>query len=411
MKEGENMFEWNQPYHMVMELKKAYIEKNKKMDTFDVKTWMEVVNEIRYNEIFENLHITQFNHYVLLKYNLMSMYQSNDMFENENSIYRECRSVVIDLKEEELVLTPFKKFFNLNEIAENKVELVLEKIKQAKIVEIVDKLDGSMQSARYYKGDFFLSGSQALDPNESWRVQNGYKYLTENHRNMLKDYPDHTFIFEYIGEENPHVVVYSKEQTGLYVIGMRNVYTGEQASYGELQQIASTYDVPMTTFEQTTLEELLEKMKVYQSHEKEGWIIYIDGHFIKLKCDDYVYMHRTLSSKTSANVLIQAIADETFDDLMSKLPRAYHQRIKEVAKGITAYVLETEKQIDHYFGQAPKGDRKEFMIWINQHVPREIRGYVANKYLGKPYHPLKTTHYYKKAKDIGLSQEADQTEE
>ncbi len=85
------------------------------------------------------------------------------MWTNPGSIYRECRSVVIDVVNEQLVLAPFRKFFNLNEVDENRLENILNKIKSAKSIEITDKLDGSMQNARYYNGDIVISGSRALD--------------------------------------------------------------------------------------------------------------------------------------------------------------------------------------------------------------------------------------------------------
>ena len=66
--------------------------------------------------------------------------------------FLECRSVVINLKTEEIVIAPFKKFRNLNECPENDIKVVTEEIKNAKTVEITNKLDGSMQCVRWYNG-------------------------------------------------------------------------------------------------------------------------------------------------------------------------------------------------------------------------------------------------------------------
>lgn len=75
--------------------------------------------------------------------------------------------MVINLKTEEIVIAPFKKFRNLNECPENDIKVVTEEIKNAKTVEITNKLDGSMQCVRWYNGEIFMSGSQAINPDMS----------------------------------------------------------------------------------------------------------------------------------------------------------------------------------------------------------------------------------------------------
>ena len=39
-----------------------------------------------------------------------------------DGFYRECRSVVIDIEKECIVLCPFSKFFNINELEETSIE-------------------------------------------------------------------------------------------------------------------------------------------------------------------------------------------------------------------------------------------------------------------------------------------------
>ena len=111
-----------------------------------------------YSEIIESLLLNESMGMLLIKYNdLHTDWYIYDGF------YRECRSVVIDVLHDELVLTPFRKFFNINELEETQLDIVQKKIKNAARVEITDKIDGSMCSARWYHKDFIISGSQALD--------------------------------------------------------------------------------------------------------------------------------------------------------------------------------------------------------------------------------------------------------
>lgn len=395
------MFEWNEPFQLVMKIKDDY--KNEYgLDTLDFNTWLEKLNKQEYNNVFDCLQINQNHEFLLIRYDIADMQES--MWTNENSIYRECRSVVIDLDKEQLVLTPFRKFFNLNEVSENNINIIIEKIKNAKTVEFTDKLDGSMQSVRYYNDDYFMAGSMALDSEKSWRLQHGYGMLTDNHKRMIKENPQYTFIFEYISLKDAHVVLYKKEQEGLYLIGMRNVFTGEELSYKELRGYSKRYDVAMVKIENVTLDQVLKDMKKYKSSEKEGWVLNIEGHKIKIKCDDYVHLHRLLDRVSSINVIIQNIADDKYDDMISKIPDIYKDRVHQIANKIFTYKKNVEEQINEYFSKAPKSNTKEFMIWIDGNCPKEISGYVKSKYLNKSFNVLKKgLNGYKKLKDLGIS--------
>lgn len=62
-----------------------------------------------------------------------------------------------------------------------------------------------------------------------------------------------------------------------------------------------------------------------------------------------------------------------------------------------------EKVIEAAFECAPKIDKKEFMIWVNENVRREIQGFVRCKYYGKDYNVLKKGNGYMKRKDMGIA--------
>lgn len=397
-------FNWNPVFNLVIKIKNDYIESFGKLDIVDFERWLTRLNKEEYNKVFDHLKVKQFNNFIIIRYGMDEMHES--MWTDTGSVFRECRSVVIDILNEQLVLVPFRKFFNLNEVEENKFDKIEAEIKNAKSVEITDKLDGSMQSARYYNGDIFLSGSMALDRNSSWRLSDGYNKLTKSHRKMIAENIEYTFIFEYISIKDAHVVAYSLEQEGMYLIGMRNVYTGKQLSYKEVEGYAIKYDVPMTKIEHRSFDDIVYDSKRFKSTEKEGWVLNIDGHMIKLKCDDYVQLHRVLNKFSSVNTVIKSIADGTYDDLLSKVPENYTGRIRKISNLIYEYMKNINEAIDHYYIKAPKEDKKEYMVWVTDNCPREIQGYLRQKYLRKEYHALKTCFAnsikYKKISEMGL---------
>jgi vacuolar-type H+-ATPase subunit F/Vma7 len=393
------MRNWNPIFNLVINIKRDY-EKMFGTDTLHFDTWLDKLHNSKYDEVFKCLQVNQKEEFILIRYGLAEMQEG--MWEDTNSIYRECRSVVIDLKREQLVLTPFRKFFNINEVEENKVEAVSNKFKNASTIEIANKLDGSMQNARWYNDQVFMTGSMALDKKDSWRLEEGYSMLTENYVSMLKSNPEFTFIFEYISQKDAHVVLYNKKDEGMHLIGIRNTKTGEQLSYNSVIKIAESYDVQVVRLEDKTLEQLLNEMKRLQSHEKEGWVINLDGHYIKIKCDDYVNIHRLLDKVSSVNVIIEAIANDSYDDLLSKIPDKYKERVKNIAILILKYVRETKELIKILYNTAPKESRKDFMIWIDANAPQDIKHYLRNEYLGKEYNLLKRgKEGYKRMVDLG----------
>lgn len=402
-KTNREKYKWNPTFNIVMSVKDYYQEKFDD-DNSCFKEWLSRLNNEVYNGFFDCLQINQENEFILIRYGVAEMQRS--MWTEQNSPYRECRSIVIDLKRESLVTCGFRKFFNLNEVEETMLDKVVQDIQKSTVFEVSDKLDGSMQNARWYEEDVFMTGSMALSPDMSWRLANGKALLTSGYIKMLKENQDLTFTFEYISDVNPHVVTYSKEQEGLYLIGARDVNNGRQLHYHELHDIVRDYsEVKICEMEEKTIEEVLELMKSMPANKKEGWILNIDGHLIKIKCDDYVNIHRILDKVSSVNVIIEAIAEGRYDDLISKIPTEYHNRVQEQSRKVFEYAEYMNKMIEESYRNAPKEDKKSFMIWVNQNVNKSVQPYVRCKFLGQAYNILKKGRDgYKKVKDLEMEE-------
>ena len=336
--------------------------------------------------------------------------------------YRECRSVVIDLKKEQLVLTPFAKFFNLGEMQETTHPVIMDIMPTLKNIEITDKKDGSMQCATCYEGEIFMSSSKSIEPNGSWRLVSGMEmlYSQSNYVDMVRENPDYTFIFEYIALKDAHVVVYEKEDEGLYLLGIRETNTGKQLTYKEVLEIGKYYGVRTTEiFKNESFFNIMNSLDNYKSNEKEGWVLNLikeDGtsQLIKLKCNDYVGVHKLISKISSVNVVIKNIADNTYDDLVAKVPETYKNRVLKISQVIFEYLRKMEKDISKYANQIDKTqEKKDIMIWIDENVPKSLKTYVRNEYLGVSYSLLKTkehtaTPHYKNAKELGIQDKIDE---
>jgi len=400
---------WNPVLNMINEIKSEHINKIgelsfttklvKNKDTGGRSTlscleqWILALDIKKYSDFIKPLQIGQNEDLIIIRYDISGLGSLVGMWEDKNSIYRECRSVVINIVASELVATPFRKFFNINEVEENKEDVLGVEIANSKIFEITNKLDGSMQSARYYKSEIKLFGSMALSINNSWRLGNGYSLLTKGHKLMIEDNPDFTFMFEYVSKINQHVVYY-EDLNGLFLIGARNVLDGREVTYRELRKYSKLWNVPMAEIENITTDEMFSKMKTANALEKEGWVLNIDGHKVKIKCDDYCNVHRILDNVSSVNVIIKAVADNNYDDLISKVPLQLLERVKFIKQMVVEFKNNKENIILDYYKNAPKENMKEFMIWVDTNVEKCYNGFVKNRYLNKEYNPLKKREGY-----------------
>lgn len=407
---------WNLVLSMVLDIKHDYIEEfyndyepvysyqdsleNEFSNAIEYWVWkLCSVDRSRYqhyNDMIRPLLINQNWNLALIKYDSLGV-----DWNAYNGLYRECRSVVIDLENECLVLTPFRKFFNIGEQEETQINVIQDKIARAKSIEISDKLDGSMVSARSYNGQLVISGSQALDAAKSFRLEHYYNWFNENPNaiQMLIDYPNRTFIFESIWSKDPHVVQYDTADEGLYLIGMRSVDNGIEADYLEVTETAVEYGVRSVHPLTMTFEQMFDQCRNgdIPSNEAEGYVMSIDGEKFKCKHSNYILMHHAISKILSPNAIMDAIREDRLDDFISMVPEAYRPQADEIVKNIREYVCVMRATVEDWYNSILVEDsldnRKEVMTWISWHVPSLYQAKVRQMYLGQEIDWLKGIKY------------------
>lgn len=339
-------------------------------------------------DILKNLTIRQNGDFVIFKYMKFEVLFAKDddisysqFWDIHNGIYRECRGVTIDVRNECYVTRPFDKFFGIDEREETSEKNIRKMIKCANVVEFSDKIDGSIIISRWYKDNVFVSSSGMIV--DSLIVNSARKILlTENYLNFLKNYSNWTCIFELVSPMDVHIVSYGPDMHGLHLIGMRNVSTGELKPYSELDDIVNEYNIMGTEYIGLGFDDILKTRGDYKASEKEGYVMYIDGVLIKIKFDDYILMHKMWMTKCSMNGLIEAVYKDRIDDLMMSVPDNFKKVLDDGLKTIALYENLMQKAVDKYSSFAPT-DRVEFFKWvktINPHIGR----YITNNYLGKP---------------------------
>ena len=433
------LYEWNPVYNFVMQIKREFenkfgaisYEKIERKNAWGgkktltcVENWAEQLNNEEFIKRLQPLEINQNGTFVLFRYanHTSSSEGENEVnvFDNEfwdlyDGFYKECRSVVIDVEREAIVVAPFKKFMNLNQTEKYSLENVTKRIKEATCVEISTKIDGSMQCVNFYEGEYVMTGAQAVDKEYSWRLQDGYNRFMEdeNLKRMVRENPNFTFIFEYVALKDAHVVIYTKEQEGLYLIGIRDKITGRQLPYNYIIALGLAYKIKlMTDIHNETLEDVLNNLDTYKSNEAEGVVLYIDGFMVKVKYNDYTQVHRLLSMISAPNLIIEAVADGWIDDLISKVPNEYKWRVEVLVNLLFEYIRDNTQIVEKYFKDISSkySTQKDFMVEVSKTVPKKYQHYVRNLWNGKDNYWLKTqvtsdTPHYRNLEELGLTEE------
>lgn len=394
---------WHPLYNYVLEVKYKYIELTGNTTCYNFNEMLsylytnctEDANTFSLVEVFKPLYINCYNEFVLFKYeNYIKLDElgitEEELWKMYNGLYLECRSVVFDIKNEELVIGPQPKFFNVGQIDGWFESEVKDLIDNCDFVEFSNKLDGNNQNYRYYNGEYFGGGALAIDPNLSPRLTEGYNMLTDNYKQMLRDYPDYTFMFEFISLNFPIVVKYTKEQQGLYLFGMRDINTGSQKTYREVIEIANRYNVKTTELYDETYDSIKSTLDDYSCDSKEGWVIGIwkNGEVFKakLKITDYVLMHKAISKITSPNAIINAIEAGKFDDYIAIAPQSTKEEIKNIANIVFEYINFMNRNVNKYWNELTnflnqinsENIKKDGAIWVKTNVPKCYQGYVNN---------------------------------
>lgn len=413
-------YTWNPVFNKLMELKKNYVNKTGSLSSYNslyergefktcVDKWIDATQDPFWISVRPFIIIKQDKSSVLFKYgnlamladlaaDLLGISSPTELWEHWDGFLQYCRSVSIDLKSETIETAPFDKFFNIDEMPSSSWDVVKNLMENAESIEFSNKLDGSIYIVRYLEDEGRIvshsSGCVSAAEEQASVLRAADKMffskICDSTREMVEDYPDYTFMFEYIAIDNPIVVKYTKDDEGMYLIGMRHNASGKMYSYNELRTVASKYPgVRVTTLFEGGLDVIMDLVHTKKSNEMEGFVINIDGHLFKLKTDDYVKIHKLISKLSAPNVILRAIADGIYDDLLAKVPDSYKEDVDKIARIVVKYAEDMEKTTASYYEKAPKEDKKDFMIWVNNNVPIEYQGAVRNLYLGKENNFLK----------------------
>lgn len=256
-------------------------------------------------------------------------------------IRRECRGLIW-LKNEGRFVRRYHKFFNVNE----RPETDYRKIDLSKPYVILDKLDGSMITPLLVNGELRYGTKMGITdiaaPVEKFvQDKKGYRALWDYLFNTLDMSP----IYEWCSRRQRIVIDYPEDM--LVLTAVRHNVTGDYMTYDDLVTLSKDFGVPVVKAYNGLGDNVAEILSnVRDMSGIEGFIIrFDDGSMYKIKCQEYMDLHKAVSSLAQEKDVIRMILDNKSDDLKAALADDMRDRIVEFENKLITEIEKTAERL------------------------------------------------------------------
>ena len=323
---------------------------------------------------FDAMKITQMDHFVHLKYDNRKMFNMK-----WNKYLLEARAVVIDYVNNETVMYPFDKFFELDEQPGSRLSDVKKAMEISDVpIEVTEKIDGSLIVARFINGSILLSSSGAL---QGEHVDIAKTILSKNVElsRFISDYNDYTVIMEMKNTIHPQLVKYNEDS--LTIIGMRNMNNLHLLNRSEISNLAYKYNVTIASSYELSLDDMIEMMESPNSSHMEGYILKIGDLIVKMKTKNFILANRFMGdSARNFNMLIEAFNENRIDAISTMISDDYRDSFTIGTRFISRYIQEKIELYEHMYSQFdPSLEKSIFVRQVIEKFPGHKEGLISMK--------------------------------
>ena len=325
------------------------------------------------NDYYERGLITKQSHPTLP----LTIWNYTEKVQYENlwdEVTLKCRGLITDNSTGKVIVEPFKKFFNYE-------ELVADRIPDARIpskgdyVYVQEKMDGSLGILFYYEDEWIMATRGSFTSDQAIKgleiVKNNY-FLDA----FLREY---AYLVEIIYPENRIVVDYRKEKvTFLSVVLNRNFEGWNISGDSELHWTTANSifkcigikkkDIVKTEQHFNFSHELYQLLKSKNEKNKEGYVLrYQPGNFrMKIKFEDYVRLHKIMTNLSTTAVWEVLLNGQNMDSILKDVPDEFYQKIREYEHKLHCEFLALKSEYEDHFESIRRlGTRKLFAQFAN----------------------------------------------
>lgn len=207
-----------------------------------------------------------------------------------NKFLEECRGAIVD-SSFNLITYPFTKIYNYG-IDKQSLELL-----DDTPVMVLDKINGFMVAVTWYNDDILISTTGSISSPYVSMARDTIGLMISKYAAICKEYPESTFIFECVHQNDPHIV---PETPGMYLLGTREKQWLSNISVRRLSRMAEDFGCFSPKEMNMTLGELKQLTKLCQT---EGYVFYTaDGQSGKLKSPYYLF-NKFVARKTPTKLI------------------------------------------------------------------------------------------------------------
>ena len=247
----------------------------------------------------------------------------------------QCRGLITENTTGKVLVRPFKKFFNYEEVVDKNVIPL-----KGDYVYVQEKMDGSLGILFYYEGEWIMATRGSFASEQAIR---GMEILKRKYsvfdRSWLQEY---AYLVEIIYPENRIVVDYGKEKITFLSVVLNEGFTGwKPTDETELHWTMSCSifaangikksDIVKTEQHFNFSDELYKSLKEKNENNKEGFVLrFFPGNFrMKIKFEDYVRLHKIMTNISTTAVWEVLSNGGTMDDLLKDVPDEFYDKIRE----------------------------------------------------------------------------------
>jgi hypothetical protein len=231
-------------------------------------------------------------------------------------------------KDFNLVAYPFTKIYNYG--IEKEAPTVADNAR----VTAYRKINGFMVACTWYKDDVLISTTGSTDSPYVAMAREMIGDKIDRYRKSCKHYEGHTFMFECVHKDDPHIV---PEKPGMYLLGFRkNEWCSPiEANAAILMLLQNAFRTNIVESFYTSMGQLLEEVKTVKH---EGFVFYTnDGVSAKIKSPYYL---------TSKWVARNPRTDKLVDlnkDIKQNLDEEYYPLVDAIRANIVEYTAMDEQ--------------------------------------------------------------------
>ena len=243
-----------------------------------------------------------------------------------------CRGLITEDTTGKILVRPFKKFFNYEEVIGKEVIP-----SQGDYVYIQEKIDGSLGILFNYEDQWIMAtrgsfaSEQAIKGLEIVKT----KYFLDS---WSKEY---AYLVEIIYEANQIVVRYDEEKIVFLSVVLNESWKWESTDNTELHWTTAKMVLHANGVEEDDLvkteqqfnfsDELYKSLKQKNETNKEGFVLrFQPGNFrMKIKFEEYVRLHKVMTNLSTTAVWEVLSSGGSMDDLLKDVPDEFYYKIKE----------------------------------------------------------------------------------